>query len=236
MKTLVFIHGWGTTGGVWRRQLTGLENLGVKISAPTLPTWEVPWLIDYLRALPLGQSVVVGWSLGGMLLLEALSRMGDIPGAMVLVAAPASFCQRPDYPWGQPAAAVRALRRTIRTDARRGLLDFAGRCLAPQEAVFKRDFFQEFQAGDNGPHLTAGLDYLLSADLRPSLAGIRGKCFIVQGEKDAIVPPEQAEVLRRYWNGARLVRFPQAGHAPFFTRADEFNKLVEKIVREESGS
>ncbi|MGQ9688261.1 MAG: alpha/beta fold hydrolase [Desulfobaccales bacterium] len=233
---LVFIHGWGTTGSVWVQQLKALADQRARVLAPTLPTWEVSRLAHFLQNHPLPETVAVGWSLGGMLLVEALSRLAEKPAALVLVATPACFCQRPDYPWGQPAAAVRALRRTIRRDVKRGLLDFAGRCLAPGEADFQGDFTREFQAPSPDADLAAGLDYLLSTDLRPRLAAIRGRCFIVQGEEDRIVPPEQAEVLQRFLPGARLIRFPGAGHAPFFTQADEFNTFMGEVCREVTAS
>ncbi len=56
----------------------------------------------------------MGWSLGGMLLLEALSGLTDpSPGGLVLVGVAPVFTRRPDYPWGQPPAVVRAMRRAL---------------------------------------------------------------------------------------------------------------------------
>ncbi len=174
----------------------------------------------------------MGWSLGGMLLLEALSREQVIPGGLVLVATPASFCQQPDHPWGQPRALVRALRRAVREDPRRGLADFAGRCLAPSEMNFQREILQDFQPQESGADLAAGLDYLLNTDLRPRLSGISAGALIIQGDEDAIVPPGQTEFLHRNLKDARLVTMPGAGHAPFLTRAGEFNEILQNFLRE----
>jgi pimeloyl-[acyl-carrier protein] methyl ester esterase len=230
MKNLVLLHGWGATGSIWRRQVEALSGQGFTVLTPTLPVWETPWLIGYLKELPWAETVLVGWSLGGMLLLEALSREPLTPAGLVLVATPASFCQRPDHPWGQPRAVVRSLRRTVRGDSPRALIDFATRCLAPTEANFQEELLTEFQPRQNGADLTAGLDYLLNTDLRPNLSRIRVGALIIQGDQDAIVPPAQAEVLRQFLKDSQMVELSDAGHAPFITQADAFNEVLEKIV------
>jgi pimeloyl-[acyl-carrier protein] methyl ester esterase len=232
MKTLVLLHGWGATGNIWRRQVEAFSSRGITLLTPTFPTWEVSWLVDFLQELSLPDTILVGWSLGGMLLLEALSQELVAPGALVLVATPASFCERPDLPYGQPRAVVRALRRTVREDRRRGLLDFASRCLVPGEENFQEEISQDFQPQENGADLAAGLDYLINTDLRSQLSRIPAGALIIQGDQDNIVPPAQTEALRHYLKDARMVRIPGAGHAPFLTRAGEFNEVLKGYLRE----
>jgi pimeloyl-[acyl-carrier protein] methyl ester esterase len=230
MKNLVLLHGWGATGSIWRRQVEAFSGQGFTVLTPTLPAWEVPWLLGYLKELPLAETVLVGWSLGGMLLLEALSQEPLAPAGLVLVATPASFCQRPDHLWGQPRAAVRGLRRTVRENSHRALTDFAIRCLARGEVNFQEEVLQGFQPRQNGADLAAGLDYLLNTDLRPQLSRIQAGALIIQGDQDAIVPPAQAEVLRQFLKDSQMVELSDAGHAPFITQADAFNEVLEKIV------
>lgn len=233
MNTLVFLHGWGAAGHIWRRQVEAFSGQGFTVLAPTFPVWEVSWLTGYLQELPLAETVLVGWSLGGMLLLEALAQEEPrVPSGLVLVATPASFCRRPDHPWGQPPAVVRALRRAVRADSRRGLADFAARCLAPGEANFYKEWLLTLQPQANGADLSAGLDYLLDADLRSQLSRVPAGALIIQGDQDAIVLPAQADSLRQYLEEARIVKIPEAGHAPFFTRADEFNEVIKSFLGE----
>jgi pimeloyl-[acyl-carrier protein] methyl ester esterase len=231
MKTLVFLHGWGTTGNIWRRQAEAFSGRGMTVLTPTFPAWEAAWLADFLHELPQAETVLVGWSLGGMLLLEALSQESFIPGGLVLVATPVSFCQRPDHPFGQPQVVVRALRRTVRKDPRRGLADFAGRCLSQEERNFQEEILQVFQPQENGANLAAGLDYLLNTDLGFKLSGIPAGALIIQGDQDNIVPLEKAENLRHYLKDAQLITFPGAGHAPFLTQVESFNEVLRKFLR-----
>ena len=78
MTTLVFFHGWGASGRVWERQAAAFGDR-MPVLTPTVPVWEVGWFAEYLRGLDLQECLLVGWSLGGMLLLEALSRLTDPP-------------------------------------------------------------------------------------------------------------------------------------------------------------
>ena len=137
-------------------------------------------------------------------------------------------------PVGQPQTLVRAQRRTVRQDPRRGLADFASRCLALGEADFHAEILESFEPQENGAGLVAGLDYLLNTDLRPRLTKAPAGTIIIQGDEDAIVPPAQAEILRHCLKEARVVRLPGAGHAPFLTQAAAFNEVVGRIFREET--
>jgi len=232
VTTLVLLHGWGAGGSVWRRQVETFSGEGVSVLAPTFPVWEASWLSGYLKELPLAEIFLVGWSLGGMLLLEALAEAPGAPAGLILVATPASFCQRPDYPWGQPRAAVRAMRRTLREDSRQALADFATRCLAAEEKGFQEKVLGEFRFKENGADLAAGLDYLLDTDLRPRLSRAPAGIVMVQGDHDGIVPPEQAEVFQKHLKDARVVKLKGAGHAPFLTQAEAFNEILREFLRE----
>jgi pimeloyl-[acyl-carrier protein] methyl ester esterase len=235
MTHLVLLHGWGATGAVWRRQVEAFE-VRCTVYAPTLPRWEFAWVADFLEKIPLAHAVVVGWSLGGMLLLETLVEHQAKPAGLILVGVPAAFCQRQDHYWGQPPAVVRAMRRALKHVARQVLEDFAARCLAPEETVFKDEVTTLFQSDMAEDHLAAGLDYLLTADLRSRLPQLAAKPVIVQGEADNIVPPEQARYLNEHLPGSRLISLPGAGHLPFITQAARFNEIVMEVMGEGRGN
>ncbi len=252
MKYLVFLHGWGATGEVWRTQLALSQRLGLWLLAsglnstrehfpppddrplvlsPDIHRWQPPWLAEWLAGLPLGETVVVGWSLGGMLLLETLVDTGWQPAAVILVATPASFCQRPDYPLGQPPAMVRAMRQRVRRDAGGVLRDFALHCLAPGEEQFALAItsFFTFRASRQ-THLLEGLDYLLTKDLRPKLAQAPAGIALLQGGIDQIVDVPQAFFLHQHLPGSRLFLLPGAGHAPFLTQPEAFHTILRQII------
>jgi pimeloyl-ACP methyl ester carboxylesterase len=230
VKTLVLFHGWGTAGSIWRRQVEALGP-AARVLAPDVGAWEPGWFRQYLAGLPMTDSLLVGWSLGGMLLLETLAQPhGARPAGLVLAGAAASFCRRPDFPWGQPAAGVRAMRRALRDNPLKVLQEFARNCLAPGEEAFREEAEAAFQAPAHPENLVAGLDFLLGRDLRGRLRHLPAAPVILQGEEDRIVAASQARFLHQQLPGSRLHLLTGAGHLPFLTQAAAFNGILAEIL------
>lgn len=230
MKHLVLLHGWGASGRIWQRQAVvfGGERT---VLTPDIPTWEAAWLAGYLSEIDLRESLLVGWSLGGMLLLEALAQIaGAAPAATVLVGVAPVFCQRPDHPWGQSVASVRAMRFGLRSDPTWVLTDFLASCLAPGEESFRDEAAVGFDFTADPVHLAQGLDYLRDKNLCDLLRHIIGPMAIVQGEQDGIVYPAQAQYLQEHLPGAKLHLLPGAGHLPFITQAQAFNRILMDLI------
>ncbi len=230
MKHLVLFHGWGASERIWRRQV---EAFGERytVLAPRITEWNAAWLEEYLTRLPMRETVLVGWSLGGMLLVESLARFaGPAPAATVLVGVPAVFCQRPGHPWGQPVASVRAMRFGLRSDPTRVLTGFLASCLASGEESFRDEAAAGFDFSADPAHLAQGLDYLRDKDLCGLLRHLRGPVVIIQGEEDGIVDPAQAQFLREHLPDASLHILPGAGHLPFITQPQAFNGILMDLL------
>ena len=164
-----------------------------------------------------------------MLLAQALAQyQGPPPGGLVLVGVAASFCRRPGFPWGQPAAGVRAMRRALRDQPRQVLQEFAHSCLAPGEENFRAEAEAVFRWPVHPESLAPGLDYLLRQDLRGSLGHLPAAPVIVQGEADRIVAASQAKFIHQHLPGSRLHLLQGAGHLPFLTQAAVFNGILER--------
>ncbi len=222
---LVLLHGWATDGRIWARQRAALQGR-VNLLTPDWPGWEAEWLAGYLAPLPPARTVVGGWSLGGLLLVEALAHSGYRPRAVVLVGTGASFCRRADYPRGVAPTVVRAMRRRLPREPEAVVREFFELCLAPGEEEAGAEL-----AGLIPPaapeRWAAGLDVLTAADTRPWLGSLDGgRTLIVQGSEDRICPREQGEHLAGAVPGSRLALAAGAGHLPFFTRPDWFNNLL----------
>jgi pimeloyl-[acyl-carrier protein] methyl ester esterase len=230
MTTLIFFHGWGASGRVWERQAAAFGDR-MTVLTPTVPVWEVSWFTEFLEKMPLRKCLLVGWSLGGMLLLEALIGLtGTPPGGLVLVGVAPVFTRQRDYPWGQPPAVVRAMRRGLTKNPPQVLAEFAEQCLAPGEAALVPQARAAFAAPADPGNLAAGLDYLLHRDLRPLLPRLPAGVVVIQGQEDRIAPPAQGRFLQEQLAGARLILLPGAGHLPFLTQAAAFNRIVEECL------
>jgi pimeloyl-[acyl-carrier protein] methyl ester esterase len=230
ITTLALFHGWGASGRIWEHQAAAFDRR-LTVLTPTIPVWEAGWFANFLQGLPLRETLLVGWSLGGMLLLEAVSGLSDpSPGGLVLAGVAPVFTRRPDYPWGQPPGLVRAMRRALKHESGPVLAEFAAQCLAPGEAAFASRARQAFASPAGPETLAAGLDYLLLQDLRPLLPGLPSGAVVVQGQEDRIVDPAQGEFLTGHLPGARLNLFPGAGHLPFLTQAAAFNGILKQCL------
>ncbi|HEY9073502.1 MAG TPA: alpha/beta fold hydrolase [Desulfobaccales bacterium] len=230
MKSLVLLHGWGANGHIWQRQAKAIERQ-CTVLVPQISRWEAGWLADYLSGVDLRESVLMGWSLGGMLLLETMARLeGARPAATVLVGVAPVFCRRPDHPWGQPVAAVRAMRRALKSTPRQVINDFARACLAPGEESYRPETAAGFDFEAAPAWLAQGLDYLKDKDLRGLLPRIPGPVTIIQGDQDKIVPPAQAEFLQGHLPESRLLIFKGAGHLPFITQTQAFNSILMDLI------
>ena len=58
--------------------------------------------------------------------------------------------------------------------------------------------------------------------------------FIV-GEEDEMIPPHVLEAAAAVVPGARILRFPGAGHSVYFEKAQQFNAAVLDFLREVDG-
>lgn len=228
MKTLIMLHGWGADGSVWQKQAAVFRER-LQVETPTIPAWDPAWLAAYLQKYSLPDCLLVGWSLGGMLLLETLARQPAPVGSLALVGVTPVFCSQPDHPWGQPPVVVRAMRRGLKSDPRKVLQDFAGKCLSPGEEAWQKEIAALFTV-NNGDHLGEGLDYLLLQDLRPLLPDLATPCTIIQGDQDGIVDAEQARFLHDRLPGSSLRLLPAAGHLPFWTEAGKFNDILAEMI------
>ncbi|AEB08407.1 BioH protein [Desulfobacca acetoxidans DSM 11109] len=177
-----------------------------------------------------GQTILVGWSLGGMLALEVCAA-GFRPRAVVTIAACASFCRRPDYGLGVPAAVLRAMRQRLTTEPEQVIRDFHSRLLSLGERNWQETVPALLPERFNGAWLAQGLDYLRRKDLRSILSEAKAEEFvIVHGFRDRITPVSQAYVLAEQLPSARLIILPSAGHIPLVTQSQVVNDLIMEFL------
>ena len=69
-------------------------------------------------------------------------------------------------------------------------------------------------------------------DVRERLSEIRVPTLVLSGEEDLLTPPKYSDYLVQHIPGAKLVRFPQAGHLLPVEKPEEFNAAIEKFLEE----
>jgi len=242
---LVFVHGWGQSPRIWQHQLAHFSKL-TTVHAPALPGHggapdapPVAWLDTLAGALPETPSVLVGWSLGGMLAIElAATHPGRVAG-LALVATSPSFRNRADWTHGCDEATFRAFADGVAADSpgaggyspkflgRFFMLMLQGDGLARARYHALAHEFIDRERPPTPAGLAAGLHLLDSLDLRPMLAGITQPAWVAHGDADAIIPPAAGRHLAGALPDAAWHGFEGCGHAPFLTQPERFNTELE---------
>ncbi len=171
--------------------------------------------------------ILIGWSMGAMLALEAAARLDLKARAIILIAGTARFCAAGDYQAGVAAPNLRAMKRGLKNDPETTLHTFFANVAAPrrenEEIIGKR---VERALSFGAEALVHGLQFLLEKDLRESLAQITAPVLIIHGGQDTVIPVSAGQFLHREISQSSFVELSDGGHDIVVTHA---NEIAEKI-------
>ena len=218
MKTkphIYLIGGWASDANAW-------QPVVERLNGDSLPCEVVEWQRALRDSVELDRrlaepSILVGWSLGGMLALEAALRQPNQVAGLALIATTARMFQEDDYPGVNPRL-TRGMKLKLRSDREGVLRDFAQLCFTdatseqPGDLQMAETYLQQSDAHDDAT-LTAGLNYLLKIDLRDSLDKITCPCEVLHARGDAVIPYSQAEYLAVHLPNATLDLLDTGTHA-----------------------
>jgi len=223
---LVLLHGWGMHHGLFE-PILGALRARYTVHAVDLPghglarddvlPGDARGLAErVLDAVP--DALWLGWSLGGLLTLEAaLAAPARLRGA-VLIGTNPCFAQRADWPWAMPAAQLDDFERALRVDPQLTLRRFiALSARGAAQPVRERAALSRLLDTAPMPRpaaLAPMLDWLKHSDLRSALGAIRVPTLWLGGRFDAIVPIAAIEHAATRARGG-FVAIDGAGHAPF---------------------
>ncbi|HIJ94593.1 MAG TPA: alpha/beta fold hydrolase [Desulfuromonadales bacterium] len=249
---LVFLHGWCMSSSVWVEQLKRLAD-GFRVITPDLRghgrsravTERLDFeacaadLADLFNYLNLERALLVGWSLGGQVALQACNRLADRLAGLVLVSATPRFTATEDFAFGLLAKDVIGMRLKVERNMQRAMDGFNNRMFAEGELEdhAQGGEIRALLAGIDPPDRDAARAALMSlaeADMRPLLGCIRLPVLIVNGDSDRICLPEASHYLATQIRGARQIVFKGCGHALFMTQPEQFNHIIDQFTRSAS--
>ncbi len=229
---LVLLHGWAMHGGIFAPLVEALRARRT-LHVVDLPghgrsrDCGVPLALEacaqaVLEAVP--EAPWCGWSLGGLIALQAAAtHPARIPALAMLCATP-TFVVADDWPHGMPVDVFRGFAEGLGEDWR-GTIE---RFLALE--AFGSDHMREelrmlreavLVHGAPSPRVLAeGLRLLEETDLRAALPLLRMPSVWIGGRRDRLVDPRAMRAAALLAPGARFVQVEHAGHAPFLTHAD----------------
>jgi pimeloyl-ACP methyl ester carboxylesterase len=238
---LVLITGLGATMNDWepsfvdalaaRHRVVAFDNAGVGRSTPLPFPLSISGMAnqtsDLISALGLGRTAVLGWSMGGMV-AQALAALHPGQVSALVLAATQGASGRARPPSAQAAAAVTS------ADPLRLLA-----VLFPRgQATAAETYVSGIEQYPGAYRVSAAITAHQSAAIAPWFAGripaghaaLRLPVLVADGTRDRLDPVANDRTLAASVPGARLVLYPDAGHAFLFQDAVPFAAAVNRFL------
>lgn len=243
---LVLLHGWGMNSAVWE----GLPLLGERLKPHPIDLpghggqpfdaarrWLPNWADDCLQQAP-EQAVWLGWSLGGLVAMQAALQAPKRVRALILMTSTPRFVQAVDWRAAVPEDTLDQFSNSLLDDPKGTLERFlALQVRGSTEARTTLRRLRDELARRPAPvpeALAAGLELLRDEDLRGPLPDLRPPTLWLFGERDTLTPPSVAERVALLLPEARTRVIAGAAHAPFLSHADavvtEVNAFLNDIA------
>jgi len=234
-EPILFIHGLGESHETWSKQITFFEKSGFKVVAidlrghgqSSIPKKKIEMkdfaedIFSVLRKENIEKINVVGYSMGGLVALEAYTASPSFFKALVLEST------SPQYP---PAQTV-ALENMSMDEIARQVAEFALSPLASEEE--KIEVYRILSKTDKRVYIESA-EAACSKSYWEELPKINVKTLIVSGELDYVCPPEVAEEMAKRIPNSKFIIFKKVGHMPHREAAEDFNRALEAFLRGET--
>ncbi len=239
-RRFVLLHGWGVNRCVWG-PVVDLLTPHHEVYTRDLPLHQGDartQAMDALRGMAETISasipeaaIWVGWSLGGMVAIQAALQRPALVSQLVLVGCNPKFVADARWKHGVDAKTMdrfcEDFCRDYHSTLRRFLLLQSGNCDGSRTLARRIGNFIN-ECGPPGElALRRGLEILKHGDLRPVLPRLRVSTHVIHGRSDRLVPPAAAQYLTRQIPRGRL-SWLTSGHAPFMTHPQDFVRLLEE--------
>ena len=246
LNDLVLLHGWGMNSAVWQPLLGQLQSV-FRVTLIDLPGHGYSqeghsqasklvngsleeWVTAIAAMLP-EKSILLGWSLGGLVALKlALNNPDKLSGVILMTATP-SFMQRDDWACAMEKNTLENFAKNLKENTKSTLNRFLS--LQIQGCDDARNLLKQLKSGFSArpqaqQHaLETGLSFLHDVDIRDEVAGLSVPSLWVYGEKDTLVPACSSEEIINHLPGATVKQIKGAGHVPFLSH---MNETLQEII------
>ena len=242
LPSLVFLHGIGGAARAWHGQLDFFKHRyrtiawdmpGYGGSAP-LPTVSIAALADalqdFLQQVRAMKPILVGHSIGGMIVQQLLAKHPRIASAIVLAQTSPAF-GKPDGDWQKAFI-----------EARLGPLDRGETLAALAPSLVKglvgddpdiggMELARECMACVPGATYHATMMSMLGFDQRNALKDIVVPTLLLSGSKDKNAPAPIMAKMAAYIRSAQYVELEGVGHLANLERPSAFNAALESFLK-----
>lgn len=245
-EPLVFLHGWGVDGRIFRQQSKFFSKNYKTISIDFPGHGKSGWgkisfdvLINDLNQifdqLQLKNINIVASSFGGLVALKYFDLFPKMIRRIILVGSMPKFAKSEDYPYGLDIDQMKQLSNRVRANHISAVNIFFRSLFSKKERASRRfKWMMKFRQDNQLPEKFAMLEYLEmieQQDLRYVFDFKNLPVCFVHGTDDSICPIEIIELLKQKLEDVKFHYFEECGHFPFLSEPYEFNNVVEEMLR-----
>jgi pimeloyl-ACP methyl ester carboxylesterase len=253
LEPVVFVHG---LGGCWQNWLENIPRAAAEgrraigIDLPGFGYSELPGedisisgygraVSSLLEQLDLGESVLVGNSMGGFISAEVAIQFPARVSRMVLVSAAgvttSDLSSGPIMAGARLVAALatRTAAMSDRVVRRRHIRHAVYHSFIRHPTRIRNELLFEITQGSGRPGFMGALRAIMEYDFRDRLPEIGCPTLIVWGTEDMLVPESDAGEFERLIPNSRKLIFEDTGHMAMIERPQTFNDCVFEFLAEE---
>lgn len=245
---LVLLHGWGLNSGVFdqiapmlsntmRVQLIDLPGFGHNA---TIPLDDIADCVRLLAEVIPDQSVILGWSLGGLFAQQmALSHPHKVTKLITVASTPHFMAETqshdPELNWlGVAPHILQQFETQLARDYQKTVQRFLaiqalGSVSAKQDIQAIKQAIEGYTAPCEAS-LLQGLKLLQQVDLRTVIGALQQPTLRVYGRLDSLVPQGAVAAINALQPKAQCVVMEHVSHAPFISNKEEFCKILTRFI------
>jgi 3-oxoadipate enol-lactonase len=242
LPPLVFLHGIGGAARGWRGQLSAFSDRyraiawdmpGYGGSAP-LPAVSMATLADalqdFLRQVGATKPILVGHSIGGMIVQQLLTKSPGLPAAIVLAQTSPAF-GKSDGDWQKEFIGAR-LGPLDRGETMVSLAPTLVKELVGDDPDIRgMELARDCMAAVPEASYRASMLALLGFDQRSALKNIAVPTLVLAGSKDKNAPAPMMAKMASYIPFAHYVELEGAGHLVNLERPAAFNAALDSFLK-----
>ncbi len=246
-QNIVLLHGWGMHGGLWgrfnelltnhyRTHTLDLPGFGYSKNIKNEFTLDsISEMIErYIEKIK-QPTVLIGWSLGGLITLNILKRKNISLDKIVLIAATPCFTKKSNWVSAVDQSIFDSFYKDLKNDYKKTLKHFLS--LQTRGSDLSREELRELnrKLNERGePDIEAlekGLNILSDTDLRNEKQN-KISAMLVLGEKDTLVPLSVKDGFIKIFPDIRKLIVEKAAHAPFISRPEFCAENIKNFINE----
>jgi len=244
---IILLHGWGMNKQIWQgireslptelqQRVTALDLPGFGDNSQILEPYDLTNLSNWLNEQVHSPSIVIGWSLGGLVAQRFATDFPDKVQSLGLVASTPKFLAEGDWPGIKPAV-LSSFASQLEQD-HQGIVDKFMAIQAMGSVTAKQDIKQIkrwvlSKPTPNVETLRSGLDILMQSNLTDEFQNLTVKTHILLGKLDSLVPNRVVPYMRKLNSKVDIRIERKASHAPFISHPDYFIDWLLALIEQD---